>query len=63
MFYPLDQTPVTGNYLIEDLTDNTQGTVTNTNNGLPQLSAGAAAYSSNGWDFSANEAHIMTTSN
>lgn len=63
MFYSMDQTPEIGLYKIDDVTENTEGSLDRTTNGIPQLTTGASAYSGNAWDFSLNESHIRTVSN
>ncbi|MGB0930975.1 MAG: PKD domain-containing protein, partial [Chitinophagales bacterium] len=63
LFYPMNQTPVSGANLIEDAMSNTTGTIQNTTLGLPTSTGTAATYSTNAWDFSSTDAYIEVSSN
>ncbi|MFK7904077.1 MAG: LamG-like jellyroll fold domain-containing protein, partial [Chitinophagales bacterium] len=63
LFYPMNQTPVSGANLIEDAMPNTTGTIQNTTLGLPASIGAAATYSTNAWDFSSTDTYIEVSSN
>lgn len=62
LFYPLDQPPA-ANLVVEDVTTNTTGAIIRQDNGLPTAISGAAAYSTQAWDFANVDANIEVATN
>ena len=62
LFYPLDQTP-TASLMVEDATTNTTGLIIRQENGLPAITSGATAFSTNAWDFANVDANVEVATN